>query len=185
MPASVILKIDKAGSVVEQIKQMAGAQVLVGIPQGKTERKPEEGEHGPMTNATLGYIHEFGSPAANIPARPFLIPGIKDAKKQITERLEKALQQALAGDSQGADRQLSAVGLVAQNSVKAKISEGDFEPLSDATLRARAARGRKGAKAELASRAAGNPPNNENARPLIDTGQLRASIAFVVRKGST
>jgi hypothetical protein len=69
-----------------------------------------------------------------------------------------------------------------QNAVRTKITDGPFAPLADSTLRARARRGRKGAVAELKSRAQGNAPNNANAKPLIDTGQLRKSITYVVRK---
>ncbi|MBX4298880.1 hypothetical protein K4H04_24285, partial [Mycobacterium tuberculosis] len=63
--------------------------------------------------------------------------------------------------------------------MRAKITEGPFVPLAAATLRARARRGRSGAAKELASRAAGNAPDNSNAKPLIDTGQYRQAITYV------
>lgn len=179
--SSLIVKVDKLGALVKSINALTARDVLIGIPEAKTERKPDEDEQGPMTNAALGYIHEFGSPKANIPARPFLIPGVRDAKEGYEARLKKAAQAAIDNDNTKIDAELNAAGLVAQNAVKAKINSGDFLPLSDATLRARAARGRKGAKTELASRAAGNAPSTEFAKPLIDTGQLRNSITYVVR----
>ena len=84
--------------------------------------------------------------------------------------------------------ELKSAGLIAQRTVKQVISAGDFAPLSEATLRARANRKvgggvgiRKGARAELESRAAGNLPSTEFAKPLVDTGQLRNAITFVVR----
>lgn len=182
MTASVIVKVDRLAEVVKSINALTGKDVLVGIPDTMTERKPdEEADHGPMTNATLGYIHEFGSPAANIPARPFLIPGVKDGRKQYENRLKKAAQLALDGNTSGVEAQLSMAGQEARDAVKAKINSGGFEPLADATLRRRAAKGRKGAAAELASRRAGNAPGTDLAKPLIDTGQLRNSITYVVR----
>lgn len=56
-----------------------------------------------------------------------------------------------------------------------------FTPLADSTVEARARRGRKGAKAELARRAAGESPGTELVKPLIDTGQYRRAITHVVR----
>ncbi len=56
-----------------------------------------------------------------------------------------------------------------------------FTPLADSTVEARARRGRKGAKAELARRAAGESPGTDLVKPLIDTGQYRRAITHVVR----
>jgi len=168
---------DILADVVRSINNLVKKDVLVGIPDTTTER--DDGE--PVNNATLGYIHENGSPAKNIPARPFLVPGVEDAQERIEQRLNKAAKAALGNQRRKSDDELEAAGMIARDSVKRKINSGEFEPLAEATLRARAAKGRKGAQAELASRAAGNAPNNDNARPLIDTGQLRNSINYVVR----
>jgi hypothetical protein len=64
-------------------------QVMVGIPSKTAERQPDPEEPGPMNNATIGYIMENGSPAANIPERPHLKPGIRDVKDEIVERYKK------------------------------------------------------------------------------------------------
>jgi hypothetical protein len=181
MSASVVVKIDKVGNIVKALTALTNKDVLVGIPDQTTERKPDDDDDGPVNNATLGYIHEHGSPANNIPARPFLIPGVKDAHDEVEHRLKKAANLALDGNLSAVDAQLSMAGQEARDSVKAKINSGDFEPLADATLEARARKGRKGAKAELASRRAGNAPSTALAKPLIDTGQLRNSITYVVR----
>jgi len=168
---------DILAEVVRSINNLVKKDVFVGIPDTTTERDDSE----PVNNATLGYIHENGSPVRNIPARPFLVPGVEDAQERIGQRLNKAAKAALNSQRRKSDDELEAAGMIARDSVKRKINSGDFEPLAAATLRARAAKGRKGAQAELASRAAGNAPNNDNARPLIDTGQLRNSINYVVR----
>ncbi|HEY8354200.1 MAG TPA: hypothetical protein VIK69_04220 [Methylophilaceae bacterium] len=175
----VRVKIDRLKEVVRNINELVRKDVLVGVP-GETADRDQE-EYGPMNNPTLAYIHDNGSPAANIPARPFMQPGIEAEQDRIAAHLRKAAAATLDGLNQKANDELEAAGMVASSSVKNQITSGDFAPLSEATLRARAARGRKGAKAELESRAAGNAPNNDNARPLIDTGQLRQSITYVVR----
>lgn len=174
------IKADKLAAVLKSIAGLTKNTVLVGVPDSTTDRSDDD--HGPMNNATIGYIQEHGSPAANIPARPHLMPGIENAQDKITARMKKASQAALDGRKDKTIEQLEKAGMVARDSVKNMITDGDFEPLAEATLRARARRGRKGAKAELASRAAGNAPDNRNARPLIDTGQYRNSITYVVRK---
>ena len=178
-----LITVDRMKQVVRDISALVRQDLLVGIPGETTERKSGPSEPKAMNNATLGYIHEFGSPAANIPARPFLMPGIEEAQDKIEARLRKAAQVALEGrGDQAIVDALAVVGLVAQAAVKDKINSGDFAPLSDTTLRLRAAKGRKGAQDELDSRAAGNAPGTADAKPLIDTGQLRNSINFVIRE---
>lgn len=181
---SVKVTIDRLASVVANIKAMGEKSVMVGIPEQKTERRPDDEENPkePATNALLGYIHENGSPAQGIPARPFLIPGVQSAHKDVAKVLEGAAKQALNGDKRAVEKGLEKAGMVAQAAVREAITHGNFEPLSDATLRARAKRGRKGAKAELEARREGAEPSNATAKPLIDTGQLRNSINYVVRK---
>ena len=150
---------DESARVLQAIQNMAGKHVLVGIPADNNARKG-----GPITNAALGYIHENGSGARNIPARPFLKPGVAAAADQCVKVLKSAAQNAFT-DKNAIDKGLNAAGLVAQASVKKRIvSQEGFTPLKAATL---AARKRKGAKGEKA---------------LIRTGQLLNSITYVVRK---
>lgn len=152
---------DRVAEVLAAVKKLTAKEVLVGIPQANAERKPEPGEP-PITNAELGYIHEFGAPEANIPARPFLIPGVERIQDQAIARLKKAGQKALEGEVAQIDQQMRAVGLIAQSAVQKKITDGPFVPLKPRTIAERVARGRTGTK------------------PLIDTGALRQSITFVV-----
>ncbi|MBN3848628.1 hypothetical protein G3N58_17625 [Paraburkholderia sp. Ac-20342] len=169
---------DKVADIIRAVAELAGKDVLVGVPDSKAERTDDQ----PISNAAIGYIMETGSPANNIPARPHLVPGIQDVQAEVAERLGKGARAALSGSQSGANAQLNAAGLIGQRGVRAKITDGPFAPLAESTLRARARCGRKGAAKELASRAAGNQPDNANAKPLIDTGQYRQSITYVVRK---
>lgn len=177
---SVKVTKDIVSKVLAGITSLTSKTILVGIPEDTTGRQDDE--RGPMNNATLGYIHEHGSPAQNIPARPFLVPGVKDAEDEITAKLKAGASKALSGDKGGAEVAMKAAGQIAEEAVKERFYSGDFAPLAKSTVQARARRGRKGAKEELASHAAGNAPNAENARPLIDTGALRDSIRYVIRK---
>lgn len=158
------MTLDRVRAATDLIRSIGRGRVLVGIPAEDAARKPEEGEPpSPMNNATIGYIMENGSPAANIPERPFLIPGMQEAREDVADQLEGGARAILEGRETDANKILHRVGLVAQNAVRRKIDEGPFAPLSPVTLSKRRKRGRTGTK------------------PLIDTGQLRNAITYVVR----
>jgi hypothetical protein len=170
--------VDNVARFADGIDKLANTRVMVGVPAEKGSRK----DGGPINNAALAYIHENGAPEAGIPARPFLKPGIQTKDAEIEAGLVKTGRAALDGNPGAVDRGFNAVGLIGQNAVRAKITEGPFQPLSEATLRARAARGRKGAIQELANRKAGMAASNDLAKPLIDTGQMRNALTYVIRK---
>lgn len=156
---SVTVTRDNAKNVIAAIQDMAKKHVLVGIPSSENGRND-----GSIGNAALGAIHENGSGVRNIPARPFLKPGVAAAADQCVKALKSAAQNAFT-DKNAIDKGLNAAGLIAQASVKKRIvSQEGFTPLKAATL---AARKRKGAKGEKA---------------LIRTGQLLNSITYVVRE---
>lgn len=96
-------------------------------------------------------------------------------------QLKAAAQAALDGNASGAERALNRAGTLAANGVRRYMTITGFTPLADSTVEARARRGRKGAKAELARRAAGESPGTDLVKPLIDTGQYRRAITHVVR----
>jgi len=75
-------------------------------------------------------------------------------------------------------------GLTAKLSIQNKINEGIPPPLATSTVAARAREGRKGAQLELANRRAGIPASTTLAKPLIDTGQLRNAVNYVIRRRS-
>lgn len=160
--------------------KLSKKDVLVGVPSDTSERKDDEGS---MNNATIAYIQDNGSPAANIPARPFMVPGIEGCKDKLSGMFKKGAQEIVEGNDGAIEASLTKAGLIAQASIRNKINEGIPPPLADSTLKARIRSGKavKGAKAELKSRYEGNPPSMSNAKPLIQTGQLRNSISFVVR----
>jgi hypothetical protein len=77
-------------------------------------------------------------------------------------------------------------GMAAKLSIQNKINEGIPPPLAEATLRRRAARGpgssiAKAAQKELDARGKGAPPSLMEAKPLIDTSQMRNAVNYVIR----
>lgn len=158
---------DRLKQTLALIESLGNERVLVGIPASESYRRPEPGEPPsatPINNADLGYIHEMGSPAANIPARPFLVPGVQSARERLGGLYESAARAILAGRVATASEAHARAGLIASAAVKTKITEGPFTPLAPLTLANRKRRGRTGT------------------RPLIDTGQLRNAITYVIRK---
>lgn len=154
------------------LKDLPKHDVLVGIPEDKTMRDPEidsqhleAGTKEPFTNAAIGYIAEFGAPEANIPQRQWLQPSIEKGKVKISKYMKQAGKLLLEGNVKGADKAFHAAGMTAQNIARATVNTGDFQALAEATIKARLRRGRTGTK------------------PLVDTGQFRNSISYVVRNG--
>ncbi len=173
------MTLDLLPDVKIRLSSLVDAEVLVGVPEDNTQRQ----DNGP-TNSMLAYIHDNGSPIRNIPARPFMRPGIASAKSDVIRALKWGADEVLDGNENAGRLALHKAGLIAQAKIRAAINEGIPPPLADSTLkgRIRARRGVKGATAELAARKAGEMPSLGLAKPLINTGQLRNSINYVVRK---
>lgn len=141
------------------IKKFKRDAVLVGIPESDTERRGED----PINNATLLAINNFGSPANNIPARPVMAIGIAKAQPEITEAFRQGAKTALSRGIAALNITYNRVGIIASTSIKKVINAQEgFDGPSEATLKAREARGFKGTKA------------------LIVTAQMRNSITYVI-----
>ncbi|OAM14182.1 hypothetical protein AZK46_03185 [Acinetobacter baumannii] len=162
--------------IFQAVAELSQMDVLVGIPHGEA-RTDGDG----LTNAQLGYLHENGSPAMNMPARATLVPGVEQVQEELGDKLVKAVDAALDGNSQKMMKLLESAGMIAMNSVRAYFVNGEFAPLSLSTIRARARRGRKGAKQYLKQLETG-PAEAGLVRPLIDTGELRKSVTYVIMK---
>jgi hypothetical protein len=189
---------DKTVKMLQSLEQLVNLDVLVGIPEETAERGKEGGEKdesGGITNAQLAYIHthgvrsasmraemqeeinkgvsygkayemyvhEHGSPLWHVPPRPIIEPAIEDPENQkiIAEDLKKAAQAALDGNFRDAEAELNKAGMDAQNAVRDWFTNpnNNWPPNAPATVE------RKGSD-----------------RPLIDTGELRKSITYVIRK---
>ena len=118
------------------------------------------------TNAQLGYIHEFGSPLRNIPARPFLLRTAQQNSAFIRTELSEAVSTALGKwDATAIEKGMNRIGMRLRDQAKRNIrSQDDFKPLSQRTLAVRKARGVTRQKA------------------LIDTGEMLNAITYEVTK---
>ena len=142
----------------KRILEIAEYKIMVGIPEATDARNEEVG------NAALGYIHEFGSPIANIPARPFLIPSVEEQKKNWEKRLGKAASLAIDGDIEAAKGQMEIAGQQTRDAVKSKIASNIQPALAPYTIMKRVERG------------------VTRTNTLIDTGSMLRAVNYVVKK---
>jgi len=191
----VRITVDSAEELRKAINILTSRVVMVGIP-GDTKRT----DGGP-NNALLGYIHEFGSPAKNIPARPWLNPPIIHLGDEIAKMLIKSAQLVLANKDGEALKVLHALGARARDAVKNNMAAGGdppFTPIAAATVAARLSRTRAGARqlAKLSgmdlkdwgagttqrTRRGGRVVEERNAPPLRDTLDMFRAINYAIRQ---
>ena len=158
----------------KSLEKLKGMSILVGIASGgKKDKRKDEGPD----NSVLGYIHEKGSPAMNIPARPFLVPGVSEAKADIAKGMKTAMQAALHDDMREVKVILEQTGLKTVASVKSYMQSADFEPLKPSSIRnrnrSRMTKGKRESEAKL---------DSAGIKPLINTGQLRDAIDFFIEE---
>ena len=143
--------------------------VLVGIPDAQTDR----GRDAEITNAELLFIHTNGSPINNIPPRPVIEQAILSEKDKFDEMLKKVYDYARKGDKQSAVMQLRRVGLKAQNVCRGWFvnPNNGWPPNAPSTAAAKIRRYKKSHKGKAGT---------YTPKPLIDTGELRKSITYVL-----
>lgn len=155
----IIKEVKSEAQAIKNIEELRKLDVLVGVPQDKSSRKEDK----TITNAELLFIHTNGSPLRNIPARPVIEPAIQEpeTKERIVDWLKKAIMAALNGNMPNAIEALNKAGMIGQNAARRWFvnPKNNWPPNSPATIKA------KGSD-----------------RPLIDTGELRKSIIYVIRK---
>lgn len=92
-----------------------------------------------------------------IPSRPFLRKSVDENQAEISEFLQAQKEGILRGDS--ARQILNRIGIFQKDLIQEKITEGSYAPNAAATIR------RKGSD-----------------KPLIDTGRMRQSVNYVIRR---
>ena len=126
---------DNTENLLRNITKLTNTETVVGIT-GSTNPRSDSS----FGNASIAFIAEFGSPAANIPMRPIFGPGLDKVRKQLFGLLKNAGIAAAEGRMSDMASQFEAIGLVAQQSIQQVITDGQFVPLAISTIRARARR---------------------------------------------
>lgn len=153
---------DAKDAISRTMRFMQTNRVLVGIPQANEKQWPEE-----VSNAELLFIHTNGSPVRRIPPRPVLEPAIEKHKDEIATMLKTSVKLAFEGRDEAAHQQLAKTGLKAQNICRGYFTDPDngWAPNSPKTQARKRAKG------------------SDDPKPLIDTGEMRKSIVYVIQKG--
>lgn len=128
--------------------------VKIGILESAGKHKDSD-----FTVAEVGMVHEFGG--KDIPQRSFIRSTHDEIKDMVFEKMKHVKIDVLLRRTT-VFKALSLVGLMVQRAIQKKITDGDstWEPLKPETIK------KKG-----------------SSKPLIDTGQLRASIRYEVKEG--
>lgn len=193
-----VTEVDKGDlkTVIDALLKLSENELLVGIPEERSAREHAK-ENDDITNAQLAYIHtngvrgaqmreetdaavesgtpyplalqayikEHGSPAYRVPPRPFLEPGIEKHLDMVESGMKAALLDVLNGGDGRAQRKR--LGDAMAGKVRAYFQEDNgWPPLSPKTI----ARRKKG------------PDGTPSDLPLVDSGALRRSITYVIRK---
>lgn len=172
---------DMTGSIRRAVSALTEKDVYIGVPAENAGQRA-----GGINNAELSWLHEFGAPAAGIPARPHLLPGVGDIRNEAVKILKDAAKNALDGKENAVEPALKSIGMLGQNAVRARFQNNDWAPLKDATLDA--APLKKDAEGNVLKDKKGNARRGKSRRekgrinPLMDTNQLMKSHTYVIRK---
>lgn len=151
-------KITPAGEkLLKNLNKMKKLQVRVGVQGGKKyKKKSRDGKEEGADLVDIAIWNELGT--GRIPARPFLGQTVDQHGAEIQKAAAQLVQKICKGqlDAQSALKQL---GVLTVGYVQNQITDGDFEPNAPMTVQ------RKGSD-----------------HPLIDTGQLRQGISYVICK---
>ena len=103
----------------------------------------------------VAMYNEYGT--STIPPRPFLEQGIETHQRQIQQAVDNAFLTVDRGGD--AETGLNQIGNVAKGAIQDEIANGEFAPNAPSTIK------KKG-----------------SSRPLIDTGHMRQSVKYYIRK---
>jgi hypothetical protein len=180
-PKIVIARKTGSDAFLKRALGLGKLAAYVGVPSQGTERKAQllgmagktkspkkrarltKAATEDVTNAELLFIHTKGSPKMHIPARPVIEPAVaaEGNKQAIANELVQSARATIDGKHEQAVQRMKRAGLAGQNAARSWFtdSRNGWKPNAPSTI------ARKG-----------------SARPLIDTGALRASITYVIKE---
>jgi hypothetical protein len=158
------VKVDdrKLRQIQAEIEKAGRAYVKVGVLS--SDGGGAEHSDG-ITMVELAAIHEFGSPAANIPERSFIRRTFTDQKGKFTALAAKLVRQIFEG-KMTTDRALELLGTWGATEVKNTVSEERVTPKLEESEAGRRTIARKGSSVTL-----------------IDTGRMVPSVTHEVKQG--
>lgn len=139
-----------------ELEKLKQNEVFIGYQAGHAKHTDEDGNTADM--AEIAMFNELGTSTS--PPRPFLRMTVDENKDKINQFVETQTKRIAQGAS--ADQCMKQMGAFGVSLVQEKIGNGTFTPNAESTIKA------KGSD-----------------KPLIDTGQLRQSVHYVIKKGGS
>lgn len=191
MIIDVVVTLDNTEDIKAILNEIQKESVYLGVPEEKSSRNAES-----VTNAELAFLHtngvrssqmrnemddtglpysqamqaflaEHGSPLWRVPPRPIIQPAIEDEEnmEMIKEQMKAVLDAFIKSKTKGAE-ELEKLGLMGQNILRDWFDnpKNNWAPNSPYTIAIKEEKG------------------STDPKPLIDTGQLRKSMTYVIRK---
>ena len=162
--SDVTLKDMGMNEIKRELMRLDGSYVQVGF-YGNASHKRGNGK----TIAEIAFRNEYGDAnnkwrgkSAPIPSRPFMRQAFEKNVGKLKRNQKSYLKQVVAGNLSARDG-LNALGATHEGDIKREIKSGGFEPNAPLTVALKTVRGKRGTT------------------PLIDTGQMRQSVAHKVR----
>lgn len=148
-----------AKALVARLRALRGssAAVRVGILSDQPKRQRDgDGAKEPYSLVEVAAVHEFGAPAAGIPQRSFLRATVDEKRAEI-DRLELALLTQVVEGKIELRQALDLMGAKVAGWIQTRIADGIAPPNAASTSR-----------------------RKTSSKPLVDTGQLRSAITWIV-----
>lgn len=136
------------------LEELNRLKVMIGLQQGQ---KNQDG----TDLVDIALFNELGT--ENIPSRPFLRDSVDANADKINAFLKRAVKIILRGGT--AEDVLKKIGVFQKGLIQKQIVDGDFVPNAPATIKRKLKKKRKG-----------------SVTPLVDNGDLRKSINFVIKE---
>lgn len=153
----MILKTSHNGGIrgfLDRFRNIGKPKVYIGVPfKANVIHKDTK-----LNMATLLAIHTLGAPSRGIPKRDALLPPLKENAGEYARLLAQGIKNNLA-NGEPVEQVYEKLGMLATNDVKAYFVSGNFVPLKQSTIDAKG-----------------------SSKPLIDSGELRNSISYEIRK---
>ena len=141
-----------AKALLKRLKSAKASGVTVGVHEAEGSAS-----HGEVSNIDVALFHEFGT--EDIPERSFIRAWADENEAANSERLRKIGEAVVRGAVPSVEVGLERFGALAVADVQRRIVSGIPPELADSTV------ARKG-----------------SSTPLVDTGQLKSSVTYQVKK---
>lgn len=151
----VVVKDRGASALLERLRALSGVKVRVGVLADAPKRESGD-KAGELSLLEVAALHEFGAPAAGIPQRSFIRATVDERASDIASLQEMVVGSVVKGRIEP-EQAGNLLGMKVAAMVQQRIASNIPPPLKPETVR-----------------------RKKSSVSLINTGQLRSSITWIV-----